>query len=110
MSKPVSPWVLFYADGSRITSAQVAPADTPTEGVVFAAHPRSENGNLVYPGDWVVYHDGFWYGHDLPSLLRLMVHRLPSIEAVRQGVFVEEDRYWAMHSEACSPKLFEGWI
>lgn len=96
----------MYAGGRIVTSAEDAPEDVPKDGLVLAVHPKHQNGNLVYPGDWFVYRLGQWWGHDLAALLRLAIHDLKSIECVRQGVFVSDPEYQDLVRIASRPELF----
>lgn len=84
-------WALFYKDGSVVTSG--IPDCVPRDGLVVVAHPKHENGNSVYPGDYFVYHNDNWWPHDVFELHRLILFELNEVKAVRQGRMVSPDEY-----------------
>jgi hypothetical protein len=52
-------WIVWYADGSSITSEEAAPGDVPRWGVLCITVRSAEHGRILWVGK-----DYFWWDED----------------------------------------------
>lgn len=84
-------WVIYYADGTKFTSGDGFPEDSPKWGVVAIGQMVGTSA-MPLGGDYFTYR-GRWYNHDLVGLVDQLTHYAKDIQAVRIGRYINDPQY-----------------
>lgn len=90
-------WVIYYADGTKFTSGDGFPEDSPKWGLVAIAQ-KVDGSVMPLVGDYFTFR-GRWYNHDLTGIVDQMTHFAKDIQAFRVGRYVDEQIYKSILTE-----------
>jgi hypothetical protein len=90
-------WIVYYGDGSSISSAEAKPHEIPRWGVICIVVPSPDHGRILWCGkDFFWWSDGTWLNGDYVGLLDYLTNVPGAEKIVLMGRCLSAQRWHAV--------------